>query len=784
MKVVIVESPTKIRTIAKFLAKDYSLLASYGHVRDLPSKNGSVNPNDDFALTWEISKDAQKRLDDIEKNVKKADTLYLATDPDREGEAISWHIIETLKKDGLLHHVKVQRVVFHEITKKAIEKAFQDPRDLNYNLVNAYLARRALDYLFGFTLSPLLWRKLPGSRSAGRVQSVALRLITDREDEIDSFKTQEYWTILCHFHNKDKKKVMAKLSILEGEKLEKFSLKDEGSAKQAEKQILQRQPYRVKSIETKEMQRHPTPPFTTSTLQQEASRKFGLRASRVMQIAQSLYEGVDINGERQGLITYMRTDSTHLSTEAIGAMRAYIEKQYGRPYLPAHARAYKSKIKNAQEAHEAIRPTDITLVPSTIKSFLTPEQFKLYELIWKRALACQMKSALIDKTTVDITDKDEKIFLRAWGSIIKFDGFLTLYEESQDEQLSSDEEEGLLPPLQPNDPLTLKDVLPHQHFTQPPPHYTEASLVKKLEELGIGRPSTWANILPTLLNRSYVKLEKKRIIPEERGRIVTTFLKNYFEQYIQYSFTADLEESLDHISQGQLDWKKTLKDFWEEFYSSIKKTEQYKISDIIDTLNQELGALFFPAQENGSNPRQCPQCEKGELSLKFGKFGIFIGCSGYPDCQYTRKLEQGEAQEALVKEEKSLFPRILGQDPDTQQEVSLRKGPYGLYLQWDNPQKPKEKPRRTPLPAGFDPETITLEDAKKLGALPKELGSHPTTKEPILVGIGRFGPYIKHGTKYTSIPKTYDFLTLTLPQACELIEKSQLSKNKKTKKKT
>jgi DNA topoisomerase I len=763
MNVVIVESPAKAKTINKYLGKGYKVLASYGHVRDLPPKDGSVRPDEDFAMSWQVADKAEKRLNDIAQAVKGAAHLYLATDPDREGEAISWHVQEVLKNRKALKGVDVKRVVFNEVTKTAVLDAFRHPRALNRELVDAYLARRALDYLVGFTLSPVLWRKLPGSRSAGRVQSVALRLICERESEIEAFRPREYWSIEVEFETPSGERFTARLTHLDGKKLDKFDIADEKTARAAADRILKQQSYAVAAIEKKQIRRNPPPPFTTSTLQQEASRKLGFGASRTMRVAQRLYEGVDIFGETVGLITYMRTDGVAMSTEAIEAARRLIEMRYGQDYRPSEPRIYKTQAKNAQEAHEAIRPTDMAGLPEKVGRDLEPDQLALYELIWKRAVASQMSAAVIDQVAVDIASADKRLQFRATGSTIRFDGFLTLYREDEDDA-EEDEENRRLPPLNERDHLKRGKVDPQQHFTQPPPRYSEASLVKKLEELGIGRPSTYASILQVLQDRNYVRLDKKRFIPEDRGRVVTAFLESFFERYVEYNFTADLENKLDEISDGRISWQKVLEDFWRDFSAAVAGTKDLSITQVLDALDEDLGPHFFPPLPDGRDPRLCPTCGAGRLSLKLGKFGAFIGCSNYPDCRYTRPLavENGNGENG-----EAVGPRELGLDPDTNLPVSLRKGPYGYYVQRGLGDE-DTKPKRMALPKGISPADIGLEQALKLLSLPREVGIHPDGK-PIVAALGRFGPYIKHGDEYRSLRGDDDVLTIGINRAVSLL---------------
>ncbi len=765
--VVIVESPAKAKTINKYLGRDYTVLASYGHVRDLPSKDGSVKPDADFAMMWEIDARARKHLKQIAQAVKGADRLYLATDPDREGEAISWHVKEVLKAEDALDGVDVKRVVFNEITKNAILDAFRHPRELDRELIDAYLARRALDYLVGFTLSPVLWRKLPGSRSAGRVQSVALRLICERETEIENFNAEEYWTVRVDFRTPAGDPVAAQLTHLEGAKLAKMELGDEAKAKAAVAAIEARA-FTVKEVEKKQTRRHPAPPFTTSTLQQEASRKLGFSAKRTMQVAQRLYEGVSIGGETVGLITYMRTDGVQMAGEAIGACRALIGRLFGERYLPGHARVYKSKHKNAQEAHEAIRPTDVTRLARDAARHLDDDQRRLYELIWNRTIACQMESAVLDQQAVDIFSADGSIGLRATGSVVLFDGYYKLYHEDYDDPENGDGE-AILPKLEPGQALARMGITPEQHFTQPPPRFTEASLVKRLEELGIGRPSTYASIISVLQDRNYVKLEKRRFTPEDRGRLVTAFLASFFSRYVEYNFTAELEDKLDDISGGRIDWKTVLREFWEAFSKAVADTKHLRVSEVLDTLDDLLGPHFFRPGKNGADPRRCPACGDGRLSLKLGKFGAFIGCSKYPDCRFTQPLEVTNGEGSTIA---GAGPVELGKDPATGEAITLRKGPYGFYVQRGEQTgtgKNKVKPKRASIPKGLPPAEVTLEKAIGLLKLPRELGPHPEAGEPIVAGIGRFGPYIKLGGTYVSLKGDDDVLTIGLNRAIHLL---------------
>jgi len=769
--IVVVESPAKAKTINKYLGHDFTVLASFGHVRDLPPKDGSVRPEQDFAMDWEADDRGNRQVAAIASALKGAKTLYLATDPDREGEAISWHVKAMLEDRKALKGIDVKRITFNEITKSAIQYAIKHPRDLDQPLIEAYMARRALDYLVGFTLSPVLWRKLPGSRSAGRVQSVALRLICERESEIERFKPREYWDVLAHFTTPAGAPFTARLTQLDGKKLDKFDLATAADAARA-KAAVESGHFSVAEIEKKRVRRNPPPPFTTSTLQQEASRKLGLGAQQTMRVAQGLYEGVDVGGETVGLISYMRTDGVQMAREAIDAIRDQVKNTFGAQYLPGTPREYTSKAKNAQEAHEAIRPTEFTRTPESVARYLTPEQMKLYELIYKRAVASQMQSAEFDQVIVDVAD-GRGTQLRANGSIMAFDGFLKLYREDRDEDENSDADESrMLPPMQVRDPLKRGEVTAAQHFTEPPPRYSEASLVKKMEELGIGRPSTYASILSVLRDRNYVRMEQKRFVPEDRGRLVTAFLTSFFERYVDTGFTAALEDQLDDISGGRAEWRQVMRDFWAAFSQAVSETTDLKISDVIAALDQDLGPHFFPAREDGGDPRLCPSCGSGRLGLKLGRYGSFIGCSNYPACQYTRKLvvDGGEEAGDTLKE----GMRVLGTLPDTGEEITVRRGPYGLYVQQGEP-KEKEKPKRTSLPRGVDGETITLEQALGLLSLPRLVGLHPESKAPIEAGIGRFGPYVKMGSIFASLDRDDDVLVLGLNRAVDLLAKKMAS---------
>lgn len=758
---VIVESPAKGKKISGYLGKDYTVLASFGHIRDLPSKDGSVDTDDDFAMRWELSDRAGKTLSDIKKAMKDADTIVLATDPDREGEAISWHLLEYFKEKNLIKGKKVTRVTFNEITKKAVTDAFANARDIDQDLVDAYLARRALDYLVGFNLSPVLWRKLPGSRSAGRVQSVALRLIAEREDEIEKFRSNEYWTIAAVLHTPDGAPFEARLTHLSGNKLDKLDIPNENDAKAAVKRI-EAKSLSVQKIERKQSRRNPYAPFITSTLQQEASRKLGFGAQQTMRTAQKLYE--------EGLITYMRTDGITLSGEAIAQTRAQIEKDFGKNYLPDSPRAYKSKAKNAQEAHEAIRPTDMSKTPERVH--LTDAEKKLYTLIWKRTMACQMESAVLDQVAIDISDGTDDVILRANGSVIKFDGFLKLYRETDDDGKAEGDEDRILPVMQEGNALKTHQVDPEQHFTQPPPRYTEASLVKKLEEEGIGRPSTYASIIQVLQDRNYVRIDNKRFIPEDRGRIVTTFLVKFFNRYVDYAFTAELEEELDAISGGHVAYKEALRLFWKDFSKAVEATKGLTITEVINELNEELEEHFFPVTKDNPHPRKCPSCDNGEIGLKLGKFGAFIGCSNYPECKFTRKLEiqDGESGEGEGLN-LDAGAQELGVDPETNLKISMKKGPYGVYVEREaaDPEDKKSKPKRQGLPRGTSPSDVTLDVALQLLSLPRLIGNHPETGQPIEAGIGRFGPFLKHEGNFVSLKGDDDVLSIGMNRAVEVI---------------
>ena len=763
MKVVIVESPAKAKTINKYLGKGYDVYASFGHVRDLTAKDGSVDPDNDFAMRWEIDAKAAKRLSDIGSAVKSADSVILATDPDREGEAISWHVYEILKGKKLLKDKRVDRVVFNAVTKEAVQDAMRHPREIDEALVDAYRARRALDYLVGFNLSPVLWRKLPGARSAGRVQSVALRIVCDRELEIEKFVSREYWSILAHLRTQANAPFTARLVGADGKKITRLDI---GSGAEAEefKAALEKAAFKVVTVEAKPVKRHPYPPFTTSTLQQEASRKLGLAPARTMQIAQRLYEGIDIGDGPVGLITYMRTDGVDLAPEAVAGARAVVAKDFGDAYVPTAPRKYLVKAKNAQEAHEAIRPTDLWRRPKDVAKHLEPEQAKLYELIWNRTIACQMESAELERTTVDILAEagPRKLEFRATGQVVRFPGFLALYQEGRDDE--EDEDSARLPPMKAGEPLTKERIEASQHFTEPPPRYTEATLVKRMEELGIGRPSTYASTLAVLRERDYVRIEKKRLIPEDKGRLVTAFLEAFFAKYVGYDFTADLEEKLDRVSNSEIDWKDLLRDFWIDFSGALGGTKDLRTGQVLDSLNELLGPHIFPARADGADARLCPSCNKGQLSLKLGKFGAFIGCSNYPECRFTRVLAPN-GQDGAGADGERPGVRTLGIDPATGDEITLRSGRFGEYVQ----QGEGEKPKRSSLPKGLSPDDLTLEKAIALLSLPREIAKHPTSGEPILAGIGRYGSYVQHGKTYANLGKDDDVLEIGGNRAIDLI---------------
>ena len=795
--VVVVESPAKAKTINKYLGGGYTVLASFGHVRDLREKDGSVQTEGDWAMTWEADERGQRQVAAIARALRGAKTLYLATDPDREGEAISWHVRAMLEETRALKGVAVRRITFNEVTKSAIRYAIEHPRELDQPLIEAYLARRALDYLVGFTLSPVLWRKLPGSKSAGRVQSVALRLVCEREAEIEAFRAREYWTVEAPLETPSGAPFIARLTHLEGRKLDQFDLGTRETAERA-RDAVERAALTVGAVERKRARRNPPAPFTTSTLQQEASRKLHMGAQAIMRTAQALYEGIELDGETVGLITYMRTDGVQMAREAIDAIRGHVRDTFGPDYLPGVAREYSSKAKNAQEAHEAIRPTDVARLPADVAHRLSHDQARLYDLVWKRAVASQMQSAELDQVAVDAVSADRAIRLRATGSIVAFDGFLKLYREGSDDEgggaaadgvhgaagdgvhgAASGDDSRMLPPMNERDPLGRGGpVAADQHFTQPPPRFSEASLVKKMEELGIGRPSTYASILTVLRDRQYVRLENRRFIPEDRGRLVTAFLASFFARYVDVGFTAGLEEQLDDISGSARDWRDVMRAFWEDFSRAVEGTRDLKISDVIEALDRELGPHFFPARADGTDPRRCPACNTGRLGLRLGRQGSFIGCANYPECRYTRSLAidsggDGEGSADALRE----GMRLLGQHPETGEDVTVRRGPYGLYVQGGEPDPAdkKSKPRRASLPRGLDGDSMTLEQAVGLLSLPRAVGTHPETGETIEAGLGRFGPYVKMGGIYGSLDRDDDVLAIGINRAVDVIARKLAS---------
>ena len=760
MDLVIVESPAKAKTINKYLGNDYKVLASFGHVRDLPEKNGSVDPDEEFSMIWEVQSASGQRLNEIADYLKKSDRLILATDPDREGEAISWHVLEVMREKGVLDGKQIQRVVFNAITRNAVTEAMNHPRELDEKLVHAYLARRALDYLVGFNLSPVLWRKLPGARSAGRVQSVALKLICERELEIEKFIPREYWSVSADFTTQNGDKLPTRLTLLKGGKVEKFTLTNEAEA-MAAKDAIETGRFKVNRTESKPGQRNPSAPFTTSTLQQEAARKLGFNAKRTMQIAQLLYQGIEIDGEATGLITYMRTDGTQIAPEAVNETRDVIKADFGPDYLPEKAREYQTKAANAQEAHEAIRPTSLTRRPEYIASTLDVDQAKLYELIWKRTMASQMENARVQRTTIDITDESEATGLRASGTVITFPGFLKLYEEGKDDEKSDKEEEQTLPQVTEGIPLDLQKVSPDQHFTEPPPRFSEATLVKKMEELGIGRPSTYASVLSVLRDRDYVFMDRNRFHPQDKGRLVTSFLESFFNQYVEYDFTAALEGDLDKVSNGDLDYKDVLRKFWENFSYSVDSTMEIRNTQILDKMNEVLGPHIFKDTGDG-DPRICPKCNEGELSLKTGKFGAFVGCTRYPECRFTRPFAQAEGREGDIERE-------LGNDPETGLIVYLKDGRFGPYIQLGDAGEDNEKPKRSGLPKDMRPADMTLDYALRLLSLPRLVGKHPETGEDITADLGRYGPYLKHGKQSASLDTVDEIFEIGVNRAVTVI---------------
>jgi DNA topoisomerase I len=755
MNLVIVESPAKAKTINKYLGSDYEVLASYGHIRDLPSKDGSVKPDEDFAMDWEIDPKASKRMSEIAEAAKRADRLILATDPDREGEAISWHVLDVLTKKRALKDTAVERVTFNAITKSAVLDAMAAPRQIDMELVEAYLARRALDYLVGFTLSPVLWRKLPGARSAGRVQSVALRIVVDRELEIERFRPQEYWSIEADLAA-DSPPFTTRLVKHAGKRVQRLDIKDEATA-MAARDAIQSGDFTIKSIEKKPVRRFPSPPFTTSTLQQEASRKLGFDAQRTMRAAQKLYE--------EGLITYMRTDGVQTTPEGIAQAREVIGEVFGPAFVPSEPKYYKSKAKNAQEAHEAVRPTDIARRPEHVR--MESDLQRLYELIWKRMVASQMEAARLDRTTVEVETPDGLTGLRATGQVVTFDGFLAVYEEGRDEkqkgaEAEDDDDSTRLPALKEGAKAKVEAVRTDQHFTEPPPRYSEATLVKKLEELGIGRPSTYASILTTLRDRQYVRMDKNRFIPEDNGRLVTAFLEQFFGRWVEYDFTAALETQLDEVSAGDMDWKALLRDFWSKLKPATAAVLERQ--GVIDELDTAIGPFLFPEKPDGSDARLCPLCKTGRLHLKasFKMKSSFIGCSNYPECRYTRGFGAGENAG-----DEAGGDRDLGIDPETGQPVSLKIGRFGPYVETSVPGE--EKPKRSSLPKGWSPATLTMEQASRLLSLPRTVGVHPEDNQPITAGLGRYGPFILHAGTYANVADIDEVFDIGLNRAVVLL---------------
>jgi len=773
MNLVIVESPAKAKTINKYLGDNYIVLASYGHIRDLPSKNGSVDPEDKFKMIWEIDSFSKKYLKEITDAAKKSKKIILATDPDREGEAIAWHVREYLDEKKLLKDKKIERVVFNEITKKAVTNGIDNPRNIEANLVDAYMARRALDYLVGFNISPILWTKLPGSKSAGRVQSVALRLLTEREHEIEQFKPEEFWTLNVNFNTSKGDILNSNLVLLNNSKIEKFSFKNKEDINNAI-ELIKKSKYKISDISSKIYTRNPLGPFTTSTLQQTSSSKLGFGASRTMQIAQRLYQGIDIEGDTAGLITYMRTDGTNISNDAVTDFRNFIKSSYGDNYLPKEPNNYSGKkAKNAQEAHEAIRPTDITRTPESIKKFLSTDQNKLYDLIWSRALSSQMEAAKFDRKTITINSDNGLNQFKCSGSTIKFDGFLKL------SRIDENEDEKILPNVNKEEVLA-NDFTDEQHFTQPPPRYSEASLVKKLEELGIGRPSTYASIISVISNRGYADVINKRFFPTDRGKLLSAFLEKLFSKYVDYGFTAALEDQLDDITAGKKEWIKVLDNFWKDFNTNVSNVKEKRTREVLDLLNQSLGELIFEADENGKINRKCKLCDTGELSLKNSfRGGAFIGCSNYPECKFTRPLSKSKANDQYALAE----PKLIGQN-DNGKDIYLKNGRFGPYLQYEiieeetlNKKKKKKKEnenlKNVSIPKGINIDQISLEKAKYLCSLPKIIGQHPENGKDITVNSGRFGPYLKCENKSARLENVEEIFTIGLNRAITLIAEAK-----------
>ena len=780
MNLVIVESPAKAKTINKYLGDNYTVLASYGHIRDLPSKNGSVDPEQNFRMEWEVDSFSKKYLKEITDVAKESSKIILATDPDREGEAIAWHVKEYLNDKKLLKDKEIERVVFNEITKKAVIHGIENPRQIEPLLVDAYMARRALDYLVGFNISPILWTKLPGSKSAGRVQSVALKLITEREHEIESFNPEEFWTLSIKFNDNNNNSITSSISQLDGEKIEKFSFRNKDEINKAIENIKNKK-FSITDISSKVVSRNPSGPFTTSTLQQTASSRLGFGASRTMQIAQKLYQGIEIEGETVGLITYMRTDGTNLSVDAVKSFRDYIKSDLGKEYLPENPLNYSGKkAKNAQEAHEAIRPTEINRTPSSIKKYLSTDQIKLYDLIWSRALSSQMESAKFDRNTITINSDDSKTICKSSGSVLKFDGFLKIYSSQ-----SKDDDEDILPQMSKG-PINIEALIDEQHYTQPPPRYSEASLVKKLEELGIGRPSTYASIISTIANRGYAEITNKRFFPTDRGKLISAFLEKLFSKYVDYNFTAGLEDQLDEITSGKESWIKVLEMFWKDFNNNVSEVKEKRTREVLDLLNDSLGELIFEKNNDGKIDRNCKLCNEGTLSLKNSfRGGAFIGCSNYPDCKYTRPLSKAKAAAQAQLAE----PKFIGKH-DNGNDIYLKNGRFGPYLQYEiNPEDIEEKTskkrktkkkkdenenlKNVSIPKGIDLKDVDLDKAKFLCSLPKNLGVNPENQKDILLNTGRYGPYLKCDNKSARIENIDEIFSIGLNRAITLIAEAK-----------
>ena len=777
MNLVIVESPAKAKTINKYLGSDYTVLASYGHIRDLPSKNGSVDTENKFKMIWEVDSFSKKYLKEITDTAKDSKKIILATDPDREGEAIAWHVKEYLSEKKLLKDKKIERVVFNEITKKAVINGIENPRKIEPHLVDAYMARRALDYLVGFNISPILWTKLPGSKSAGRVQSVALRLLTERDHEIEVFIPEEFWTLNVVFKTKENSLINSNINQLDGKKIEKFTFKNKEDVNRAIENI-KKNKYKISDISSKVYTRNPSGPFTTSTLQQTSSSKLGFGASRTMQIAQRLYQGIDIEGDTIGLITYMRTDGTNISKDAIESFRNYISNNYGEKYLPNGPINYSGKkAKNAQEAHEAIRPTEIERNPESLKKYLSTDQYKLYDLIWSRSLSSQMESAKFDRKTISIISEDGNNIFKTSGSVIKFDGYLKLSKIDEE-----NEDEKILPDVKKEN-VDISEFVDEQHFTQPPPRYSEASLVKKLEELGIGRPSTYASIISVISNRGYADINNKRFFPTDRGKLLSAFLEKLFTKYVDYDFTAKLEDQLDDISSGKEDWIKVLENFWIDFFSNVTSVKKKRTREVLDLLNESLGSLIFEVDNEGKVSRKCKLCNNGELSLKNSfRGGAFIGCSNYPECKFTRPLSKAKAAQQLNLAE----PKLIGKSVN-EEDIYLKNGRFGPYLQYESKniiieknskkkkksKKKNENIKNVSIPKGLEIDSIDLSKAQFLCSLPINLGKNPDNDNDITLNVGRFGPYLKCENKSARIENVEEIFSIGLNRAITLIAEAK-----------